>query len=747
MPSRTTPVTPVMLAKIALACAGMAASTCSAQNQNPVPTGAVSEPRVTAVVVVAENTGQIGSDASDPANWPALTYTGFLTLGGEPWQGAADLRFTFHQTPAIAGEDAPVGPPLELAGAVVFGGRFVCDLPLSPGDLARARFIEVSVRRAGGGAYTVIRPRTPISAGTLAAINATSPTVGIAAGSDSSVERGGLGGDIVIDARADARAGANAASAAPGSPDGFARLSTPPDPHVIDSGQDWQCVGTTLFYLAGSVGIGTDSPSARLDVFNDAGNAITGTTTGANARGVFGQATSTTGGNTGVYGFSASVNGRGVFGGASASTGPTVGVYGNSNSNAGSGVFGNAAATGGTTNGVQGVAASPSGRGVFGQTTHPTGFATGVYGFTSSSNGRGVFGGASAGTGPTVGVYGNTNSTGGIGVVGNSNANSGETFGVQGLAKSTTGRGVFGYASSVTGEVFGVLGIANSSSGRAIFGDALAPTGTNFGVYGRSGSTSGRGVFGVVSASSGDTFGASGQVASGTGTAVFGIATATSGAAVGGYFQTSSTTGNGVYGFAQANSGVNYGVAGATNSAANGFGVFAFGRSGASGTKSFRIDHPLDPANKYLLHYSSESPEVTNFYSGTVTLDASGGATVTLPEYFGLINKDPRYSLTAIGSPMPMLHVAEEIGTSEGEGAIGRTFVVAGGTPGGKVSWRVEAVRSDAWVRAYGAPVEVEKTGADRGAYQNPELIGARGDAAPVGVRERTERRAGSFER
>ena len=803
MPPRTKPVMPVMLARLALAFAGLAAPACLAQVQSLTPTGGAPVPHVTAVVVVADGTGLIGADTSDPANWPALTYTGFLTLGGEPWQGSADLRFTFHRTPVAegtpAGADAPVGPPLELSGAAVAGGRFACDLPVSPDALTRARFIEVSVRRAGDGAFTVIRPRTPISAGTLAAISAAGPGTGGAAGSDSPVGREARGGDdIVIGALAGQGAGANVESASPGVPNGFARLSAPADPHVIDSGQDWQCVGTTLFYLGGSVGIGTDSPDARLSVFNATGNAITGTATGANARGVFGQATHTTGGNTGVYGFTASNNGRGVFGGASASTGPTAGVYGNSNSNTGSGVFGNAAATSGTTFGVQGVAASPNGRGVFGQTTHPTGLATGVYGFSSSSSGRGVFGGTSAPTGPAVGVYGNSNSTAGTGVYGNSAAGSGVTTGVRGVSASTGGRGVYGSATAssgtnyggyfdvaspagtalyafksatgdgsavharsdatggqslwgeaaaTTGDCIGVFGSSGGSTGTGVLGAANATTGIVHGVRGTTQSTAGRGVFGRATASSGDTFCLSGQDASTAGTAVFGISTATTGPAVGGYFQTASTTGNGVYGFAEAGSGVNYGVAGATNSTTNGFGVFAFGRSGASGTKSFRIDHPQDPANKYLLHYSSESPEVLNTYSGTITLDASGGETVVLPEYFGFINKDPRYSLTAIGAPMPMLHVAEEFGAGDEAGAIGRTFVVAGGAPGGKVSWRVEAVRNDAWVRAYGAPVEVEKTGADRGAYQNPELIGAGSDVPPVGVRERIERRAGSFER
>ena len=39
-------------------------------------------------------------------------------------------------------------------------------------------------------------------------------------------------------------------------------------------------------------------------------------------------------------------------------------------------------------------------------------------------------------------------------------------------------------------------------------------------------------------------------------------------------------------------------------------------------------------------------------------------------------------------------------------------------------SWRVEAVRNDAWVKRHGAPVEVVKEGAEAGTYQHPELYG-----------------------
>ena len=76
---------------------------------------------------------------------------------------------------------------------------------------------------------------------------------------------------------------------------------------------------------------------------------------------------------------------------------------------------------------------------------------------------------------------------------------------------------------------------------------------------------------------------------------------------------------------------------------------------------SFKIDHPLDPANKYLCHSFVESPDMKNVYDGVVVLDGKGEAEIELPDWFGILNKDFRYQITAIGAPGPNLYIAEEI--------------------------------------------------------------------------------------
>ena len=135
-----------------------------------------------------------------------------------------------------------------------------------------------------------------------------------------------------------------------------------------------------------------------------------------------------------------------------------------------------------------------------------------------------------------------------------------------------------------------------------------------------------------------------------------------------------------------------------------------------AGTKDFRIDHPLDPANKYLYHASVESSEMMNIYTGNVTLDGSGAATVELPEWFEAVNGDFRYQLTAIGAAAPNLHIAQEVASHR--------FSIAGGAAGMKVSWQVTGVRHDAFAQANPLVVEVEKAANERGFYLHPGLYG-----------------------
>lgn len=121
----------------------------------------------------------------------------------------------------------------------------------------------------------------------------------------------------------------------------------------------------------------------------------------------------------------------------------------------------------------------------------------------------------------------------------------------------------------------------------------------------------------------------------------------------------------------------------------------------------------MDPAHRYLYHFVREAPEVQNVYNGIVTLDENGEATVILPAYFSALNAGPfRYQLTAIGAPMPNLHIAQEIQDN--------TFKIAGGVPGKKVSWEVTAIRNDPYLRDHPVQAEVDKPADEQGTYLYP---------------------------
>jgi hypothetical protein len=283
--------------------------------------------------------------------------------------------------------------------------------------------------------------------------------------------------------------------------------------------------------------------------------------------------------------------------------------------------------------------------------------------------------------------------------VGWNTATTGEAAGVQGIADSSAGRAVVGYSTASTGDAYGVWGYTASNGGTAVSGWAVAQTGVTTGVLGRTDSSTDEatGVYGAAAGTGGNT------------TGVWGLT------------QSEDSGAAGVYGQALGTAGENFGVFGGAESAA-GYGVYCLGDFAASGTKAFQIDHPLDPANKVLMHYAAEGPQPFNIYRGNVTLDESGRAVVELPAYFESINADLTYQLTAIGAPAPMLHVSAK--------AEGGRFEIGGGAANGEVSWCITAVRNDAWVRAKGAPTERAKPEKLRGRYLHPELQGAPGGAA-----------------
>jgi hypothetical protein len=282
--------------------------------------------------------------------------------------------------------------------------------------------------------------------------------------------------------------------------------------------------------------------------------------------------------------------------------------------------------------------------------------------------------------------------------------------------------------------VSGTLATTTTGSGTAVYGSADSGDGvvgysaTGTGVYGESGSS--YGVYGISNGNIAGVYGTSGGLGvegtSSTGTGVYG----------------ESNSSYGMYGTSAQSTGViGYGTIG-VEGASNSVGVEGFNLSAVSGNRaylssnccaadlygtvdvhgtltktagSFKIDDPIDPANKYLSHSFVESPDMKNIYDGIVTTDGSGIADVTLPDWFMALNKDFRYQLTVIGVFAQAI-VEQEVTDNH--------FRIRTNQPNVKVSWQVTGIRHDPYADAHRIPIEEDKPAAEKGTYLFPELYG-----------------------
>jgi hypothetical protein len=162
-------------------------------------------------------------------------------------------------------------------------------------------------------------------------------------------------------------------------------------------------------------------------------------------------------------------------------------------------------------------------------------------------------------------------------------------------------------------------------------------------------------------------------------------------------------------------SGKTTGIVGVGPTAGQFFGDVTISGNLQKGGGGFRIDHPLDPENKYLAHSFVESPEMLNAYRGTVTTDDSGEAIIRLPAYVEALNEDFTYHLTVLGDP----GVATVTDTSQQNG-----FRIRSDRPRAEVCWLLLGARRDAWAAAHRITVEEDKDAETRGRYLHPEVHG-----------------------
>ena len=321
----------------------------------------------------------------------------------------------------------------------------------------------------------------------------------------------------------------------------------------------------------------------------------------------------------------------------------------------------------------------------------------------------------SAGTINAIAINANNSASGGVAIV----ANSSSSVGI--LGGSGTNAGVWGDSTSGTGTY------GDSASGRGVWGQSTS----NQGVEGDTSSASAYGVFGYNSAVNG--IGIYGSTSGSTGTGVLGYGNT----GVKGISASIDGSGAGVYAQGRVGSAGIYAVSDDLAWAVNaynvgtGTGVLAGSALGDAGFfngnvevdgnlskqgGSFKIDHPLDPANKYLYHSFVESPDMMNIYNGNVTTNAAAEAVVTLPEWFETLNRDFRYQLTVIGQFAQAI-VAGKVANHQ--------FSIKTDKPNVEVSWQVAGIRQDAWANAHRIPVEAQKPAEERGSYLHPELYGA----------------------
>ncbi len=364
----------------------------------------------------------------------------------------------------------------------------------------------------------------------------------------------------------------------------------------------------------------------------------------------------------------------GVLGYAGVGSGTSYGMVGEAASSSGIGIAGFALATSGTNYGVLGQSTSPGGFGV-----HGTSQNIGVYGFGTNT---GV-----SGTGRGSSQLGEILGPNGVwGIWGDTVGGSGPSSGVLGTAANNYA-GYFTNQGTTSATIF--IKNADTSVGDEVFDAYMADVQTSA-IIGDPG-CSGNGLFFIALQLGQD-----------------GMSNCSN------YTLTGGTNGH-TYLNAMFGSAVHLRVSNVDQLVATSANVDIIGTL-SKGAGSFKIDHPLDPANKYLYHSFVESPDMKNMYDGDITTNDAGLATVTLPNWFETLNRDFHYQLTVIGQFAQAI-VATEIS--------GNQFSICTDKPNVKVSWQVTGTRQDAFANAHRIQVEVEKAPADRGRYLYPELVGA----------------------
>ena len=362
----------------------------------------------------------------------------------------------------------------------------------------------------------------------------------------------------------------------------------------------------------------------------------------------------------------------------------------------------------------------------FAGTPSPVVRTTAIWGETNNPAGRAVQGFNFATTGSGAGIWAETA------------ANAGQ--GLRARATSTTGTAIAGYfdnaSSAGVGAYAQVTDTTVSATPIAVWGDTQNATG--YAAYFTGGRNYFQGNVGIGTATpahpltitatdnvtllEANNASTAGNACGFTGT----ISSTTPGTFSAGVRGTNSSTTSAGVGVWGTHAGQGYGIYGAAFDT-GGFAGYFNGAVSVNGMLSktggtFKIDHPLDPANKYLYHSFVESPDMMNIYNGNATTDTDGYATITMPDWFSALNTDFRYQLTVIDeSDNDDMFIWAKVVRKMNN----NTFTIRSSRGGVDVSWQVTGVRQDAWANAHRVVPEVAKESYNKGKYLHPELFGA----------------------